>query len=97
MSTIVLFCFVLLFLVPTFCGHFIFCVLLAHFVSLLAVADVMINDKHCFTLYGYDIMFDEKCKPCVHPTASCRVAFPCRLHAFAFVFIKLNLLDARSN
>ena len=31
--------------------------------SLEAVAGVMINDKHCFELYGFDIMFDHNLKP----------------------------------
>eukprot|EP00942_MAST-04A_sp_MAST-4A-sp1_P008094 g8094.t1 len=31
--------------------------------SLLAVQPVMMNDKHCFELYGYDIMFDDEFKP----------------------------------
>jgi len=31
--------------------------------SLEAVARVMINDKHCFELYGFDIMFDHNLKP----------------------------------
>ena len=31
--------------------------------ALLAVASVMISDKHCFEMYGYDIMIDADLKP----------------------------------
>lgn len=31
--------------------------------SLKAVQSVMHNDKHCFEMYGYDVMIDSNCKP----------------------------------
>jgi tubulin polyglutamylase TTLL9 len=31
--------------------------------ALIAVQPIMINDRHCFEMYGYDIMIDQDLKP----------------------------------
>lgn len=31
--------------------------------SLQSVQKIIINDKHCFEMYGYDVLFDSDLKP----------------------------------
>ena len=41
--------------------------------SLHSVQEIMINDKHCFELYGYDILIGEDLKPYVELKMLCQI------------------------
>ena len=41
--------------------------------SLQSVQKIIINDKHCFEMYGYDVLFDSDLKPWV-PTYTYQLA-----------------------
>ena len=41
--------------------------------SLHSVQKIMINDKHCFELYGYDILIGEDLKPYVELKMLCQI------------------------
>lgn len=45
--------------------------------SLKAVQNVMISDKHCFEMYGYDIMIDEDLKVTPRIPVARRLAWMC--------------------
>jgi hypothetical protein len=45
--------------------------------SLKAVQNVMINDRHCFECYGYDVLIDADLKPWLVEVQLSRDAYKC--------------------
>jgi tubulin polyglutamylase TTLL9 len=57
---------------------------------MLAVQPVMVNDKHCFELYGYDIMIDNLLTPWL---IECNASPSLTANTDADARLKVGLLD----
>lgn len=58
--------------------------------SLQSVQKVMLNDKHCFELYGFDILLDDQLKPWLIEVNGSPSMTANTTHDFE---LKCNLLD----